>query len=54
MADVLREIIDVPSEELPAISEGESEFVNDETGEILFENTEEKTPENAEETQAPF
>ena len=34
---VSREVIDVPSEEVPAISEGESEFVNDETGEILFE-----------------
>lgn len=44
---VRREIIDVPPEEITE----ETKFVNDETGEVLFSGSEEKTPENVE---APF
>ena len=49
---VAQDAIDVPTaEEIPAITSGEPEFVNNETGEVLFEETAEKTPENVE---APF
>lgn len=48
---VSRATIDVPAEEIPFETEEKTEFVNDETGEVLFEETAEKTPENVE---APF
>lgn len=49
---VSHDVIEIPTtEEVPAISEEKTEFVNNETGEVLFKETEEKTPENVE---APF
>ena len=46
------EMIGAPSEiDVPFETEEKTEFVNNETGEVLFEETAEKTPENVE---APF
>lgn len=48
---VSHDAIEVPNEEISSIQSNEPEFVNDDTGEVLFSETEEKTPENIE---APF